>query len=75
MSYNISGIYDGDSEDLYNYYKGAMTSFATDSDSVTDSGDSGIMYNLQFSNDTYVVSLFITDSDGEVAIIMSVTEK
>lgn len=75
QSYNISGTYKGASVDLYNYYKGAMTGFTVDSDSVTDSGESGKMYNLQFSNDKYVVSLFITEGEGEVGVIMSVSEK
>ena len=75
MSYNISGLYKGTSVDLYNFYKGALTSFTVDSDSVTDSGEDGKMYSLMFSNDKYTVSVFITDNNKEVAVILSVNEK
>ncbi len=75
QSYNISGTYKGASVDLYNYYKGAMTGFTIDSDSVTDSGEDGKIYSLQLSNDQYNVSVFVTDSDNEVTVIMSVNEK
>jgi len=75
MNYNISGLYKGTSEDLYNFYKSALTSFTVDSDSVTDSGENGKIYSLQFSNDKYTVSVFVTDSNKEVAVILSVNEK
>jgi len=75
MSYNISGLYEGTSEDLYNFYKGALTSFTVDSDSVTDSGEDGKIYSLQLSNDKYTVSVFVTDNNKEVAVILSVNEK
>ena len=75
MNYNISGLYKGTSEDLYNFYKGALTSFSLDSDSVTDSGEDGKFYSLVFSNDKYTVSVFVTDSNKEVAVILSVNEK
>lgn len=75
MNYNISGLYKGTSEDLYNFYKGALTSFSLDSDSVTDSGEDGKIYSLVFSNDKYTVSVFVTDNNKEVAIILSVNEK
>ena len=75
MNYNISGLYKGTSEDLYNFYKSALTSFSLDSDSVTDSGEDGKIYSLVFSNDKYTVSVFVTDNNKEVAIILSVNEK
>ncbi|MCL5072303.1 MAG: hypothetical protein M1308_15640 [Actinobacteria bacterium] len=75
MNYNISGIYKGTSEDLYNFYKSALAGFTVDSDSVTDSGEDGKFYNLQSSNDKYTVSVFITDSNEEVAIVLSISEK
>ena len=75
MNYNISGLYKGTSEDLYNFYKSALTSFTVDSDSVTDSGEDGKIYSLVFSNDKYTVSVFVTDNNKEVAIILSVNEK
>ena len=75
MNYSISGLYKGTSEDLYNFYKGALTSFSLDSDSVTDSGEEGKIYSLVFSNDKYTVSVFVTDNNKEVAIILSVNEK
>jgi len=75
MNYSISGLYKGTSEDLYNFYKGALTSFSLDSDSVTDSGEDGKFYSLVFSNDKYTVSVFVTDSNKEVAVIMGVNEK
>jgi len=75
MSYNISGLYNGTSEELYNFYKEALTSFTVDSDSVTDSGEDGKIYSLALSNDKYTVSVFITDSNEEVVIIMNVNEK
>ena len=75
MSYNISGLYKGTSEDLYNFYKGALTSFTVDNDSVTDSGEDGKIYSLQFSNDKYTVSVFVTDNNEEVAVVLSVNEK
>jgi len=75
MNYHISGLYKGTSEDLYNFYKGALTNFTVDSDSVTDSGEDGKIYSLQFSNDKYTVSVFVTDNNKEVAVILSVNEK
>jgi hypothetical protein len=75
MNYSISGLYKGTAEDLYNYYKSALTGFTVDSDSVIDSGEDGKIYSLQFSNDNYVVSVFITGSDKEVTVILSVNEK
>ena len=75
MNYNISGLYKGTSEDLYNFYKGALTSFTIDSDSVTDSGEDGKFYSLVFSNDKYTVSVFVTDNNEEVAVILGVNEK
>ena len=75
MNYSISGLYKGTSEDLYNFYKGALTSFSLDSDSVTDSGEDGKFYSIVFSNDKYTVSVFVTDSNKEVAVIMGVNEK
>jgi hypothetical protein len=75
MNYNISGLYKGTSEELYNFYKGALTSFTVDSDSVTDSGEDGKIYSLQFSNDKYTVSVFVTDNNKEVTVILSVNEK
>jgi len=75
MNYSISGLYKGTSEDLYNFYKGALTSFSLDSDSATDSGEDGKFYSLVFSNDKYTVSVFVTDSNKEVAVILGVNEK
>lgn len=75
MNYHISGLYKGTSEDLYNFYKGALTNFTVDSDSVTDSGEDGKIYSLQFSNDKYTVSVFVTDNNKEVAVVLSVNEK
>ena len=75
MNYSISGLYKGTSEDLYNFYKGALTSFTLDSDSVTDSGEDGKFYSLVFSNDKYTVSVFVTDSNKEVSVILGVNEK
>ena len=75
MTYSISGTYNGASEDLYNYYKSALTGFAVDSDSVTDAGADGKTYILMFSNDVYTVSVFITDDKNGVNVIMGVTEK
>jgi len=75
MTYSISGTYNGASEDLYNYYKSALTGFAVDNDSVTDAGADGKTYILMFSNDVYTVSVFITDDKNGVNIIMGVTEK
>jgi hypothetical protein len=75
MTYSISGLYNGTSEDLYNFYKGALKSFTVDSDSVTDSGEDGKFYNLQFSNDKYTVSVFVTDNNEEVTVIIGVSEK
>ena len=75
MNYSISGLYNGASEDLYNYYKSALTGFAVDNDSVTDSGEDGKFYSLVFSNDKYTVSVFVTDNNEEVTVIMSVNEK
>lgn len=75
MNYSISGLYKGTSEDLYNFYKGALTNFTVDNDSVTDSGEDGKFYSLVFSNDKYTVSVFVTDSNKEVAVILGVNEK
>ena len=75
MNYSISGLYKGTSEDLYNFYKGALTSFTLDSDSVTDSGEDGKFYSLVFSNDKYTASVFITDDNKEVTVILGVNEK
>jgi hypothetical protein len=75
MNYSISGLYKGTAEDLYNFYKGALTGFTVDNDSVMDSGENGKIYSLQFSNDNYVVSVFITSKDKEVTAILSVNEK
>ena len=75
MNYNISGLYKGTSEDLYNFYKSALTGFTVDSDSVTDSGEDGKIYSLQLSNDKYTVSVFVTDNNEDVSIILSVNEK
>ena len=75
MNYSISGLYEGTSEDLYNFYKGTLTSFTVDSDSVADSGEDGKIYNLQFSNDKYTVSVFVTDNNEEVVVILGVNEK
>ena len=75
MNYSISGLYKGTSEDLYNFYKEALTSFSLDSDSATDSGEDGKFYSLVFSNDKYTVSVFVTDSNKEVAVILGVNEK
>jgi hypothetical protein len=75
MNYNISGLYKGTSEDLYNFYKSALASFTVDSDSVMDSGEDGKIYSLQFSNDKYTVSVFVTDKNKEVAVVLSVNEK
>jgi len=75
MNYNISGVYNGKSEDLYNYYKGALTGFTVDNDTTTDSGKDGKFYNLQLSNDKYVFTAFITDDTKVVTVILGVSEK
>ncbi|MBE3094235.1 MAG: hypothetical protein IMZ52_04330, partial [Actinobacteria bacterium] len=67
--------YKGTSVDLYNFYKSALTGFTVDNDSVTDSGEDGKIYSLLLSNDKYTVSVFVTDNNKEVAIILSVNEK
>ena len=74
-NYNISGTFNGSGKDLYNYYKQQLSGWNVESDSVTDMGDKGKVYSLQVSNDKYYVSLFITDSDEGVNVILTVNEK
>lgn len=74
MSYSISGLYKGAAEDLYNFYKSSLIGFTVDSDTVTGSGDEGKTYSLVLTSNKYTTSVFITDKDGEVTVVMSVNE-
>jgi hypothetical protein len=74
-NWNISGTYNGTGEELYNYYKDKLSSWNSDSDSVFEGDNSEKTYSLQLSNDTYVFTLFVTESTEEVVVIANVGEK
>jgi hypothetical protein len=75
QSWTISGTFSGGAEDLYQFYKGEFASWTQDSDSSSES-DGLKSYYYQVSNDTYVVSMIISDTEDQgVTVIQTVSEK
>jgi hypothetical protein len=76
-SWSISGIFEGSGEDLYKYYLDKLSGWNKDIDSVSDgdAGNQGKTYVLNYSNDRYLVSIFVTDNKKEVKVLLGVTEK
>jgi len=75
MNWSISGTYSGTGEELFNYYKDAMSGWNEESSTVSDAGDDGKTYGLQVSNDAYYVSIFITENTDGTGVILGVNEK
>jgi hypothetical protein len=74
-NWNVSGTYNGTGQELYDWYKGKLSGMNTDSDSVF-TGDGGEKtFSLQSSSDKYVVTLWVTESKTEVAVILNISEK
>ena len=73
--WSISGLYDGSGEELYNWYKNELSVWDEQSDATLDAGDDGKTYTYQASNGTYLTTIFVTEADGEVNIVLSVTEE
>jgi hypothetical protein len=73
--WSISGLYKGSGEELYNWYKNELSGWDEQSDATLDAGDDGKTYTYQASNGTYLTTVFVTEADGEVNIVLSVTEE
>ena len=73
--WSISGLYKGSGEDLYNYYKNELSGWEEQSDATMDAGDEGKTYTYQASNGTYLTTVFVSEADGEVNIVLSVIEE
>jgi len=73
--WSVTGMYDGSGDDLYNYYKNEFSGWEEKSDVTMDAGDDGKTYTYQASNGTYLATVFITESEDEVNIVLSVTEE
>ncbi len=73
--WSISGLYNGSSDELYNYYKNEFSGWDEKSDATMDAGEDGKTYTYQASNGTYLATVFISEADGEVNIVLSVTEE
>ena len=74
-NWNITGTYNGSGEELFNWYKQKIGGWNIDSETVTDSRDGGKAYSIQANNDKYELSLVITDSNGEVTVMLNINEK
>ena len=76
MNWNINGTYNGSAEDLYNYYKSELSGWNEEIDSVAKAGDQGATYTYVVGNDTYNVTVSISESeDGTIRIVLGATEK
>jgi hypothetical protein len=73
--WSITGLYGGSGEELYDYYKNELSGWEEQSDATMDAGDEGKTYTYQASNGTYLVTVFVTDAEGEVNIVLSVIEE
>jgi hypothetical protein len=73
--WSISGLYKGGGEELYNYYKNELSGWEEQSDATMDAGDEGKTYTYQASNGTYLTTVFVSEADGEVNIVLSVIEE
>lgn len=73
-NWNISGTYTGTGQELYDWYKSKLSGMTTDSDSVYDA-DGEKTYSLQLSDAKYVVTLWVTEKNTEVAAILNISEK
>jgi len=73
-NWNISGIYNGTGQELYDWYKGRLSDFNVDSDSVSESEGEKV-FALNSSNDQYIITLWITENSTEVALILNISEK
>jgi len=73
-NWNLSGTYDGKGQELYDWYKSKLSGMTTDSDSVFDA-DGEKTYSLQSSDDKYVFTLWVTENETEVAVILNISEK
>ena len=73
--WSISGLYNGSGEELYSWYKNELSGWDEQSDATLDMGDDGKTYTYQASNGTYLTTVFVTEADGEVNIVLSVTEE
>jgi len=73
-NYNISGIYGGTGQELYDWYKKNLSDFNIDNDSVLES-DGEKTFSIQSSNNNFIVTLWITEGKNEVVLIQNVIEK
>ncbi len=73
-NWNVSGNYTGTGQELYDWYKSKLSGMTTDSDSVIDA-DGEKTYSFQSSDAKYVVTLWVTESKTEVAVILNISEK
>ncbi len=70
----IGGVYNGEGQKLYDYYKGEFSGWNEESDTTTESGGlKSFFYSA--SNDSYYFSLMISDTDEEgVTVTITVNE-
>lgn len=74
-TWNISGVFSGSGEDLYNYYKSQLSSWNVDSD-VNSNSEGTKNWTFQLSNDKYTLFIMINDDGKEnKSIIYALTEK
>jgi hypothetical protein len=74
-SWYISGVYNGESQELYDYYKSEFSGWNQESDAQTSAEDLKTFY-YGVSNDSYYVSLIISDTEDEgVTVTFTVNEK
>ncbi len=75
-NWTISGTFNGDSKNLYEYYKGSFSGWDEDLDSSSSAEGGQKTYYYQVSDDSYVVSLIIGEKTDEgVSVILTVSEK
>ncbi len=75
-NWSISGVYNGDSTKLYNYYKDALKGWNEEMDSSASAEGGQKTYYYKIRNDKYYVSLIKEEKTDEgVSVILTVNEK
>ena len=73
--WTVIGLFKGNGESLYEYYKKEFSGWDDPVDLVTDQGDDGKTYHYQAYSDKYFVVIWVFESDNEKSITLSVNEQ
>ncbi len=74
-AFAVTGTFEGDGEEIFNWYKGELSSLTIDSEQSFDFGEDGSSYSISANDGTYNVAIIINESEDSNGVIINVEEK